>query len=227
MLACFICLTSQAQDIQFLPEIDAHLKLTPSVRVYLQAKDDRDGGDPRQFTFGPSLQFSRKPLLRLKQVTLFHLDDSKSRVLLLEGGYRIITAPNTPVENRLLGAATFNLPLMAAILASDRNRIELDWQNGDFTWRYRNKFMLERTFAIRSYHFIPYVAAEPFYESEYGKWSSTDLFAGSSFPANKHIEFDAYYEHENDTGKKPNRQHGYIGLILRLYFFREATSGRD
>ena len=103
-------------------------------------------------------------------------------------------------------------------ILSDRNRIELDWKAGVFTWRYRNKLTLERTFAIRSYHLIPYLAAEPFYESQYNKWSTTDLFAGCLLPVGKHFQFNAYYEHENDTGKSPNRQENYVGLVLNMYF---------
>ena len=55
---------------------------------------------------------------------------------------------------------TFNFSLAAGILLSDWIRADLDWKNGIFSWRYRNKLSLGRTFAIRSYHFIPYVAAE-------------------------------------------------------------------
>jgi hypothetical protein len=134
-------------------------------RAYLEAKDDRDGGDPTQFTIGPSIQFYLKPLIKLKTVTAFDLDDSKSRFLVLEAGYRYIIAPNAAPENRILVAATANFPVIAGIHLSDRNRADLDWKNGGFTWRYRNKLSLERTFSIRSYHFIPYVAAEPYYES--------------------------------------------------------------
>jgi len=155
---CFACLPVYAQDTQFLPEIDAHLTFNSYVRGYLQAKDDREGGDPTQFTFGPSVEFYLKPLIKLKSVTLFDLDDAKSRPLVLESGYRLITAPNTPTENRLQEAATFRFPLFAQILLADRNRVDLDWKNSSFTWRYRNKLTLERTFAIRSYHFIPYAA---------------------------------------------------------------------
>ncbi len=205
-----------SQSPQFLPEVDANLKISPDVRTYLQAKDDRDGGDPTQFTIGPSIEFYLKPLIKLKQVTLFDLDDSKSRAVVLEAGYRYITSPNTPGENREQVAATLNFPAAAAFHISDRNRFDLDWKSGVFTWRYRNKLTLERTFAVRSYHFIPYIAAEPFYESQYGKWSTTDLYAGCLFPIGKHFEFNTYYEHENDTGKKPNRQQNYIGLALYL-----------
>jgi len=218
VLVYFPCLLASAQEVQFLPEIDAHLKLNPNVRVYLQAKDDRDGGDSTQFAIGPSIQFYLKPLIKLKHVTAFDLDDSKSRALVLEAGYRSITAPNTPFENRMLVAVTANFPLKADLLISDRNRADLDWKNGGFTWRYRNKLTLERTFAIHSYHLIPYVAAEPFYESQYNKWSTTSLYAGSLFRVGNHVEFNPYYEHDNNTGKRPNKQVSSFGLALYLYF---------
>ena len=217
-LFCFACLPARAQDTQFLPEVDGYLKLNSTFRTYLEAKDDRDGGDPTQFTIGPSIQLYMKPLIRLKDVTTFDLDDSKSRFLVLETGYRYITAPNTPPEDRMLTAATMNLPMRAGFHLSDRNRADLDWKSAVFTWRYRNKLTIERTFSIRSYHLIPYVAAEPYYESQYSKWSTTELYAGSLFPIGKHFEFNTYYEHENDTGKHPNKQQNYVGLALYFYF---------
>lgn len=76
---------------------------------------------------------------------------------------------------------------------------------------------LERTFAVGSHHLIPYLAAEVFYESRYSKWSDTDLYVGSLFPVGRHVQFDLYYEHENDTAKKPNRQNNYVGLGLYMY----------
>ncbi|HTQ97870.1 MAG TPA: DUF2490 domain-containing protein [Candidatus Acidoferrum sp.] len=220
-LAGFLSLAAQAQESQFLPEIDAHLTLNSTFRAYLQAKDDRDGGDPTQFAIGPSLQIYVKPLLKLKKVTNFDLDDSKSRFLVLETGYRAVNAPGAPLENRMIVAATSNFPLSLGFFLSDRNRFDLDWKNGDFTWRYRNKLSVERTVAIHSYHFIPYVAVEPFYESQYDKWSTTSLYAGFLFPIGKHVEFNTYYEHDNNTGKHPNQQVNSAGLALYLYFSLE------
>jgi hypothetical protein len=84
---------ARAQNVQFLPEVDAHLRLNSSFRAYLEAKDDRDGGDPHQFAIGPSIQLYLKPLINLKHTTTFDLDDTRSRFLVLETGYRYITAP--------------------------------------------------------------------------------------------------------------------------------------
>ena len=207
-----------AQSVQFLPEIDTRLKLSSFMRVYVEAKDDRDAGVPSQFTIGPSLQCYFKPVLRLKNITTFDLDDAKPRALVLETGYRYITTPNEPPTNRMQPALTIHVPLKAGFLISDRNRADLDWKNGEFTWRYRNKLTIERTVAIYSFHFIPYIAAEPYYVDKYQKWSTTSLFVGGLFPVGKHVQFNAYYEHENNTGKKPNQQTNSIGLALSLYF---------
>jgi hypothetical protein len=212
------CTSIHAQSVEFLPEIDAYLKLNSNVRVYFQAKDDRDGGDPVQATLGPSIQFYLKPLLRLKKITAFDLNDAKQRPLVLEAGYRYITAPNTDPENRFVTAVTSHFPMKGSFLITDRNRADLDWKGGQFTWRYRNKLTIERTFAIHSYHLIPYIAAEPFYESQYSKWSTTSLYGGCLLPVGKHVQFNPYYEHDNNTGKKSNYQVNSIGLALDLFF---------
>jgi hypothetical protein len=220
-LVLFACLPIRAQETQFLPEVDAHLKLNSTFRSYLEAKDDRDGGDSSQFTIGPSLQFYLRPLIKLKHVRAADLDDAKSRFLVLETGYRYLAAPDTPSENRIITAVTLNYPMGAGVSVSDRNRADLDWKNGIFKWRYRNKLTLDRTFSIRGYHFISYVAAEPYYESQYKKWSTTSIFAGCLFPVGKHVEFNSYYEHDNNTGKRPNQQVNSAGLALYLYLSLE------
>jgi len=217
-LASFVCLPARAQDTQFIPEVDAYLKLNSNVRTYFQAKDDREGGDSTQLAIGPSIQFYLKPLITLKRATTYDLDDSKTRALVLEIGYRYVAAPNTPGENRMVLAVTSNLPLSHGFHMSDRNRADLDWKNGSFTWRYRNRFTLERTISIHSFHFIPYASAELFYESQYGKISTTSIYVGSLFPVGKHVEFNPYYEHDNNTGKPPNRQVNSAGLAAYFFF---------
>lgn len=215
------CIPARAQDVQFLPETDTYLKINSTLRAYLETKEEREGGDPTQVTVGPSVQLYLKPLLKLKKVRAFDLDDSKSRFTVLEVGYRRVTAPDAPFEDRMLTAMTLNFPLQAGFAVSDRNRADLDWEAGQFTWRYRNKLTLDRTFAIRSYHLIPYVAAEPFYESKYSKVSTTALYVGGLFPVGKHVQFNTYYEHDNNTGKHPNKQQSSFGLALYLFFSAE------
>jgi hypothetical protein len=114
--------------------------------------------------------------------------------------------------------ATSHFPMKPRLLLSDRNRSDLDWSNGTFKWRYRNKLEIERTLTIRSYHPAPYAAVEVYYESQYAKWSTTEIYLGCLFPIRKRFELDTYYEHQNNTGKSHNSQLNGIGVTLNMYF---------
>ena len=209
------CAVLSAQETQFLPELDVYLKLNENVRLVGQAKDTREGGDPTQLTIGPTLELYTKPLVRLKRVTSFDLDDAKSRPLVFAAGYRYSTG--SPSTNRLELVATSHFPTKPGLLLSDRNRSDLDWSDGKFKWRYRNKLAVEKALVIRSYHPAPYASVEVYYESQYQKWSTTEIYVGCLFPIKKHFELNPYYEHQNNTGKSPNRQLHGIGLILNVY----------
>ncbi len=208
-----------AQTVQFLPEIDTYYKVNSDLRLSLQVKETREAGLPTQAEIGPSFDFYLKSFARLPDTTKFDLDDSKSRPLIFSIGYRYLPQANgAPGINRMEPVVTLNFPLKGRVLFSDRNRGDLDWQNQGFSWRYRNRPQIEKTLTIHSYHLTPYVSAEFFYESVYQKWSDTAIYAGSTFPVGKHVEFDPYYEHQNSTGKSPNQQYNQAGLILNLYF---------
>jgi hypothetical protein len=222
MLQCRTGKAQSTQEVQFLPEVDLYLKPNPNIRINVQAKDTREGGEPTQATIGPSVEFYVKPLIKLGNITRFDLDDAKKRPLVLAAGYRFLSSPTSPSTNRIPLAATSHLPLKANLLLTDRNRADLDWSSGAFTWRYRNMLSLERTLTIHSYHWIPYASAEVYYESQYGKWSTTELYAGSIFPMGKHFQLQAYYEHQNNTGKTPNKQVHGLGLTLDIYLSKKT-----
>src|SRR5215469_1600455 len=109
---------ASAQNVQFLPETDVYLKLGPSWRAYVQAKNDQDAGGSPELSIGPSIQRYVKPLIKLKNVTVFDLDDSKKRALVLEAGYRYITGSNEVPENRVEAIATSHFPMKAQFLIS-------------------------------------------------------------------------------------------------------------
>ena len=208
-----------AQTDQLLPEIDVLHKLNPDVRIFFQAKETREASTPTTAELGPSIEFYLKPLVKLKEITLIDLDDSKPRPLVFSIGYRYLPTPGEEPTNRLEPVVTFHFPLpRVKVLLTDRNRGDLDWKNGSFTWRYRNRLQLERNLKISSYHLSPYASVEAFYESQYDKWSDTAIYAGCVFPFGKHVSFDPYYEHQNNSGKKPIQQLDQLGLKLNLYF---------
>jgi len=212
-------LRGRSQTLQTLPEIDAYTKLSTNIRVSFQAKETREGSDPTQAEIGPSLEFYLRPLIQLQDATRFDLDDSKSRLTVISIGYRYMPQANgVDAINRIEPVMTFNLPIKASVTLSDKNRADLDWQGGIFSWRYRNRVQIEKTLQFRQYHARLYASAEAFYESQYSNWSDTALYAGCLFPVGKHVQLDPYYEHQNVTSKTPNEQLNQLGLILNLFF---------
>jgi hypothetical protein len=163
------CGRASGQTFQFLPEVNVFSRVQPDIRFNFQAKETREAGDPTQAEIGPGFDFLLKPLAPLRRIAAFDLDEAKSRSLQLSAGFRYVPSPDKPHTERLIVAATPRFPLVWSILLSDRNRMDLDWSQNQFTWRYRNRLTLERRVAVRSYHPGPYVSAEIFYESQYQK----------------------------------------------------------
>jgi hypothetical protein len=189
------------------------------VRVTFQAKQTREAGEPVQAEIGPTLDFYVHPWIRLAEVNKFDLDDSKPRLLTLAMGYRYLPEANGgPATNRMEPVLTMRFPVTKRLLLTDRNRFDLDWKSGGFTWRYRNRVQLEGPLAIRRYHMKAYASVEPFYQSQYGKWSDAAIYAGCLLPIRKHVQLDPYYEHQNNTGMPPNQQQNQFGIVLNLFF---------
>jgi hypothetical protein len=206
------------QTVQFLPEIGVYYKLQSNLRLQFQVKETREGGDPTQAEIGPSIDFYLKPWVKLANATVFDLDQARKRPLIFSVGYRYLGCPDQPSKNRMEIITTANLPLKRKFLLSDRNRADLAWQSGQFSWRYRNRLQAERAVRIGGYHLIPYASVELFYESQYEKWSDTAIYAGCRLPLKKHAVLQPYYEHQNNTGKSPNQQLNQLSLILNLFF---------
>ena len=212
------CSSAFAQANQFLPEIDLYSKVRDELRFQFQAKQTREANEPVQAEIGPSIELYVHPLAHLADVAKFDLDDAKARVLVLAVGYRYVPEANgAPATNRIEPVATLQFPFTRRLALSDRNRFDLDWKSHEFTWRYRNKFQVEGPIKVRSYHFSPFASAELFYQSSYGKVSDTAIYAGCTFPIRKHLQLEPYYEHQNETGKRPNNQLDQLGIILNLF----------
>lgn len=120
---------ANAQTGQLVPEIDFTYKLTSVVRASFQAKATREAGEQESAEIGPSIELYLKPLVKLKSVTLFDLDDTKSRPLVFSIGYRYLPSPDSPSVHRMEPTLTFHFPI-ASFLLSDKNRGDLRLDRG-------------------------------------------------------------------------------------------------
>ena len=209
---------SQSQSLQAWPEVDTYLTLKSDVRVSFFAAATRENRQGTSAEVGPNIDFYFKPLVKLTRITVFELDQSKNRLVMLRAGYRYMPSSNGATEHRGLLEATARYPLVKGVLLSDRNRVDFRFIDGEFAWRYRNRISAERALSIRSFHLIPYLRAEAYYDGNVHKWSRTAEAVGCIFPFRNRYELEPYYEHQNDTSNDPNRQVNAVGLVLSMYF---------
>jgi len=213
-------LRGQATSTAFLPEATSYFRLSSHVRLVFEAKGYMEDGDLDHAQIGPSLQFNLRPFEKLKEITVFDLDDMKRMPVVFTIGYRYLPSSVQPTVNRLQSIIELHIPFPGRTVITDRNRFDVDWLRPGSRWTYRNRVTLERRLTVRSYHPDPYVAAEFGYQSQVSKWDTTRLFAGCLLPVTGSIQLDIYYEHVNNTEGRPNLQVNAAGLIVNFYFPR-------
>jgi hypothetical protein len=209
-----------AQSKQVWPETSTFVRLTDQMRFYFVMTTVKEDRESTEGEVGPNFDFYLKPLRKVNRLGLFRLDESKARFLMIRVGYRYVFpyGGDSPDENRGVVEATARYPLTHGVLVSDRNRMDLRWIDGIFSWRYRNRLTVEREFSVGRFRFVPYARGEIYYDSRYDKISRTALIGGSSFPITRHFELESYFEHQNDSGGSSNRTVSAVGMVANLYF---------
>lgn len=220
-LAALSCSGARAQQTQTqeLPEIDTYVNLTDKYRLMFMIARSTDGSTVNSAQFGPNLDINFRPLLRK---TLQTNDSAKSQFLTLRIGYQYLRNFGKPNENRVQAALTSRFHLPWSLQLTDRNRFDLRVINDQFSWRYRNRLTLERSFGIKSFSFTPYARGEIYFDSNTGTLSKNTYSFGAYFPIRKRFELEGYFERENTTGGSPPYVNG-IGTTLSIYFRRNRT----
>jgi hypothetical protein len=122
-------------------------------------------------------------------------------------------------EQRILVEGTFRLLLPAAILATDRNRFEARRLDGDWSWRYRNRLELARSFDARSLRVVPLARAEVFYDSRYDAWPRLRLEAGTEIEelVGHRSMIEVYLFRQLDDRSQTSPVNG-VGITLAVYY---------
>ena len=218
LFVLFLFMPARGQTGQYWPEINFYRTLDSNSRFHFITTLTRENGESTEIEVGGDLDFYFKPLVKLRRFGGRQVDESKSMPLLLRVGYHYLPSTQGSNEHRVIIEATPRIPLKAGAVISSRNRVDFRFINDEFSWRYRNRLTIERTFNARSFEFSPYVRAEVYYDHKVTKWSRTTFSGGVTIPLGKHYEIEAYYEHQNDTSKSPNRQVNALGSALNLHF---------
>jgi hypothetical protein len=211
-IAAVSCSGARAQQTQaeWLPEIDTYVNITDRYRLMFVAARSTDANTVNSAQFGPNLDINFRPLRR----RVLHTNDSTNNSFVtFRTGYQYIKNFGKPNENRVQFALTSRFHLPWSMELAERNRFDLRIINDQFSWRYRNRLTLARSFTIKSFRFSPYARGEIYYYSTTGTWSKNTYSFGATFPVRKRFELEGYYERENTTGGVPPHVNG-IGMTL-------------
>jgi hypothetical protein len=201
---------------QLWPEVDVYVPLNEKVRLFFlftvtKAQETRNNTEGQ---FGA------------------HVDYVVNKRLVLRAGYRYgfsLTEEDPFTEHRPIAEQTFRQKLPLQILLSDRNREDFRFVNGDFSFRYRNRVMLEREFLLPKRSITPYGSIEVYHDSRFKVWNRNRLTAGIQIQLKKalpllrkvtprnQIILDVYYTKQNDSRSQPNHLHA-IGTALQIHF---------
>ncbi len=83
--------------------------MSASPSLLRQLRENRQGASAE---LGPNIDFYFKPLVKLTRITVFELDQSKSRLVMLRAGYRYMPSTHGATKHRGLLEATANYPLV-------------------------------------------------------------------------------------------------------------------
>ena len=220
VLALFLALAApaSAQDVttQFWPEVDTFIRLNENMRIYVPLANTREGADDSDLdgTVGVYFDYYTAPVVKLwlQQPA----DTSRTRRLLLRAGYGYTAgSAGQPGTNTLEAEATWRVLLPWEVLASNRNRFDLNFTGGTFDPRYRNRLRLERDVDLGKPSLTPYLYGEVFYSFNDGDWVKIRAAAGLEFHMWERFVPEVYFQRDFNKGSSGD-VNGF-GLVLSIY----------
>jgi len=204
---------------QVWPEVSVFTRLNDRMRFYFLATTVKESQEFTEGEFGPNFDVYLRPFRDRKRLAGFRLDESKNRFLLVRVGYRYLDSfSGDPNEHRVVLEATARYPMAGGVLVSNRGRMDVRFIDGEQSWRFRSRLSIEKELSIGRVRMNPYVRGELFYDSRFDEWSRTEWISGASFPLNRRLEVEGYFDYQHDTGGDQNRRVYAIGTVLNLYF---------
>ena len=206
---------------QFWPDANAYVRLNESQRLwFLVAPVHERNEGLEEIQVGAHWEIGLSPRWRAARLGEMY-DADRLRYLRFRAGIRYsasLEESNDDEEWRGILELTPRAGLPGDIVGAFRNRGDLRWINGDFSWRYRPRLWLEREFSIATHvALVPYGSAEIFYDSRYEAWTRTRYQFGVAVPVSKAFAPEVYVSRQRD--EEPTLKYtNALGLVLGFFF---------
>jgi hypothetical protein len=206
--ACAGPAAAQDASTEVWPEVDVWVKLRPRLTLFFPLSVSRS----RETEYTEGLVGA-------------HVDYRFNRYVSTRAGYRYIWSisdADPPYrEHRPVGELTLRVYPGASLLLVDRNRVDLRFIDGAYSYRYRNRLRLERTFTVdlgapgRS--LTPYAMEELGYDSRYDEFNRSRFTAGVETQLTRTVMVDVNFVRQDDSRASVERLNAF-GLAVNLTY---------
>lgn len=224
--------SAQGTSFELWPETDVWYKITPDIRLsslaaitrYLES-DTRDFNLTFQadYSFGYSKRFFFTKLADQNRAQAL-------KVWMVRGGYMggwsLSDLGESYTEDMLFAEMHRRILLKRLVLFSQRLRMDTRWvgQDPTFSYRFRYRAMFEREFLKGKTSIIPYISAEPFWDSRYDLFNRVRVIGGATVSWKTRFAFEGNITYQYDS-KLSSTNTLAFNAILHLFF--ETTKVRE
>lgn len=221
----FMNVSAQKTSFEFWPETDVWFKITPGFRLssfaavtrYLES-DTRDlnislqadhaFGNSKRFFFTRTSDQNRAQTLKVWMARGGYM-----------GGWSLYDNAENYKEDMLFVELHRRILLKRQVLFTQRLRMDNRWlgQNPEFSYRFRYRAMFEREFLSGKTSIIPFVSAEPFWDSRYDLFNRVRVIGGTTVSWKPRFAFEGNITYQHDSKSSFTNVLAF-NAILHLYF---------
>ena len=190
----------------FLPITKYHESKNRDMNVYLQA--DYAWGKTKILHYGRLFNEARAELMK---------------AWLARGGYMhgwsLGEESGSYYEDMLFAEIHRRMPVGKKTLISHRIRPELRWlgQDPTLSFRFRYRAMVEREFNSGKFSVIPYINAEPYWDSRYAAFNRIRLIGGATMSWGPRLALEGNITYQHDTHYDTSNLYA-LNIIVHLFF---------
>ena len=219
LLACVTGARAGDTRTEFVPQVQAYLKLSDRTRLFLLGSLSQ--GLSESTTTGvlsAHLDVTLMPILRRG---LRDADWERERYLWVRIGYQLLgnldDRENGFTEHRGILELTARALLPFDVSLVSRGRVDLRDLDGEFSTRFRYRLGIERELTMGGVPLVPYARAEVFYDTRFGAWNRQLYQAGVEIEITKRWRVEPSYARQEDQ-RSSTAHVNRVGLALKTYW---------
>ena len=221
---------AQNSSLEFWPESDIWYRLSPSWRlssfVPITKYNESKERDLNIYLHADYAWGKTKTLFKRRM-----MDENRIQVMkawMVRGGFMegwsLGENSGNYTEDMLFAEIHRRVPMKGGLLLSHRFRTDLRWlgEESKFSYRYRYRIMLEKEFTNGARSFVPYINAEPYWDSRYSAFSRLRLIGGVTASWGPRFAFEGNITYQYDSHYDTTNLYA-LNLILHVFFERKQS----